>query len=347
MIGLGMPKGLFPAIFQEGPFTNVKALQCSMFSMQYAYAQTWISCGLIVDAVVGHSFGELTALAVSGILSLEDALKLVAARADLILSKWGPEPGTMLAIHNTAEKVNDVLSNLPSEYAKPEIACYNGRASHVVVGEEQSIEKIQEILRTERSLNGIKFQRLDVTHGFHSKFTEGLLSDLDKVARSLTFRPPKIPLESCTSERLDVVASHCIAKQTRTPVFFHQAIQRITDRPGSCMFLEAGVDTPVIAMIMKSAADPKRHAYQAIKSAGTRDPMWPTADATTNLWLHGIDVKHWNFVHPRKNGLQPIWLPPYQFERTRHWLPHVDRAMEAIKSQPAPPAEELKEEQKH
>ena len=83
-----------------------------------------------------------------------------------------------------------------------------------------------------------------------------------------------------------------------------------------------------------------------MKSAGTKDPMWPIADATTNLWKQGVDVKHWSFVQPRQNGLQPIWLPPYQFERTRHWLPYIDRAMEVLESRPEPPAEAVQEHKK-
>ena len=117
----------------------------------------------------------------------------------------------MLAIHGTAEKVKDVLCSLLSEYAKPEIAFYNGHASHIVVGEERSIEKIQKILQTEHDFTGIKSQRLDVTHGFPSKFIESLLNDLDEVAKDLTFCWPNIPLESCTKEKLDVVTPARIA----------------------------------------------------------------------------------------------------------------------------------------
>lgn len=59
-------------------------LQSGVFALQYGCAQSWIKRGLEVSAVIGQSFGDLTALAVSGVLSLEDAPKLVNARAALI-----------------------------------------------------------------------------------------------------------------------------------------------------------------------------------------------------------------------------------------------------------------------
>ena len=336
VIGLGIAEGLYPAIFNKKSFSNIKMLQCSLFAIQYAYAQTWISSGLMVDAVVGHSFGELTALAVSGILSLEDALRLVAARADLMLSKWGPESGTMLAVHDTVDTVKSIISSLPSGNGNLEIACHNAQTSQVVVGTEKCIQQLEEWLRSEPRFESIKFQRVEVTHGFHSRFTDPLLRDLDEFARSLTFLPPKILLESCTAEKTFTIGPERIAQHTRTPVYLQQAVQRLETRLGPCLWLEAGINTPIIAMVRKAVKKPETHSFLAVRSAKRpEDPMHPIAECITDLWRQGIQVKHPSFVSPQKNGLQPMWLPPYQFERTRHWLPYVDRAVEAINDRPA------------
>ncbi len=345
VIGLGISEGLYPAIFSNEPFSNIKMLQCSLFAMQYAYAQTWISSGLMVDAVVGHSLGELTALAVSGILSLEDALKLVAARADLMLSRWGPEPGTMLAVHDTAEAVRSVMCSLPNGHTDLEIACYNAQTSQVVVGTEERIQQMEELLRSEPRFKSIKFQRVEVTHGFHSRFTDPLLRELGEVAKSLTFLPPKILLESCTAEKIITIQPERIAQHTRTPVYLQQAVQRLESRLGSCLWLEAGIDTPIIAMVRKAVKKAETHSFQAVKSAKSpEDPMYPIAECVTDLWRQGIHVKYPNFVSPQENGLRPMWLPPYQFERMRHWLPYVDRAIEATNSRPAATVQEPREE---
>ena len=344
VIGLGTPEGLYPAIFNKEPFSNIKILQCSLFAIQYAYAQTWISSGLIVDAVVGHSFGELTALAVSGILSLEDALRLVAARAHLMLSKWGSEPGTMLAVHDTVDTVRSIIRSLANGYADLEIACYNSQTSQVVVGTEECIQQMEELLQSEPRLKSIKFQRVEVTHGFHSRFTDPLLRELDEVAKSLTFLPPKILLESCTAEKLTTIGPERIAQHTRTPVYLQHAVQRLETRLGPCLWLEAGIDTPIISMVRKAVKKDETHSFLAVKSAKSPgDPMCPVAECVADLWRHGVQVKHPSFVSPQKNGLQPMWLPPYQFERTRHWLPYVDRAIEVINSRPAATVHEPRE----
>ena len=344
IIGLGMPEGLYPAIFNKEPFSNIKMLQCSLFAIQYTYAQTWITSGLIVDAVVSHSFGELTALAVSGILSLEDALKLVAVRADLMLSKWGSEPGTMLAVHDTTDTVRNIISSLPNGDADLEIACYNAQTSQVVVGTEKCIQQMEGLLRSEPQFKSIKFQRVEVTHGFHSSFTDRLLRELDEVARSLTFLPPKILLESSTAEKIVLIGPERIAQHTRNPVYFQQAVQRLEARLGSCLWLEAGVDTPIISMVKKALKKAETHSFLAMKSAKSpEDPMYPVTECIADLWRQGFQLKHPNFVSPQENGLRLMWLPPYQFERTRHWLPYVDRAIEAINARPAATAQEPRE----
>ena len=344
IVGLGISEGLYPAIFSNEPFSNIKVLQCSLFAMQYAYAQTWISSGLMVDAVVGHSFGELTAMAVSGILSLEDALKLVAARADLMLTKWGSEPGTMLAVHDTAEVVSSVIRSLPNGHANLEIACYNAQTSQVVVGAEKHIQQMEELLRSEQRFKSIKFQRVEVTHGFHSRFTDPLLKELEEVAKSLTFLPPKILLESCTAEKMITIQPERIAQHTRTPVYLQQAVQRLETRLGSCLWLEAGIDTPIISMVRKVVQKAETHSFQAVRSAKSpEDPMFPIAECVADLWRQGIQVKYPSFVSPQENGLRPMWLPPYQFERMRHWLPYVDRAIEATNGRPAATVQERRD----
>ncbi len=108
-LGLG---GLYPDIFQTSPVEDVVQLHSMLFSLQYSCAQTWMDAGLQVDAVVGHSFGQLTALSVSGMLSLEDGLKLVAGRASLMKKHWGPERGSMISLEADINTVLNLISSI-------------------------------------------------------------------------------------------------------------------------------------------------------------------------------------------------------------------------------------------
>ena len=333
---------LLPSVFDKQIVTDTVLLHCGMFAVQYACAKSWMDSGLKVDAVVGHSFGELTALAVCGILSLKAAVKVISARASLMKTKWAEECGTMLVINGSTDVVQDLISNSSIGAGDVEIACYNALASQVIVGSDASITQVERSLKNYSKYSRLTSQRLSVSHGFHSHFTEPILSDLDEVANSVEFHHPETYLESCTSSSLDDVTPSRISQHTREPVFFYDAIQRLEKRLGSCIWLEAGFDSPVIPMIRKCITTPENHAFQTVGSGTGQDFLSSLSEATANMWQEGISVSHWSFRLPQKNNLRYIWLPPYQFERTKHWLPYVDRAIEALRSRPAlttPPPE--------
>ena len=333
VIDLGFSTFL-PSIFQSEPLTDVVTLQCGTFAMQYACAKCWIDAGLQVEAMIGHSFGELVAMVVSGVFSLRDGLKLIASRASLIATKWGPEGGTMLVIHSSCDTVQDVIASINAGSTDPEIeiACYNAPTSQVIVGSSLAIDRTESLLNSDSRFFGVRSQRLDVTHGFHSKFTKAILGDLDQVSASLTYSKPEIYLETCTAEQDDPTSATRPSQHAREPVYFSHAVQRIEKRLGPCIWLEAGMDSPIIPMIKRALATPDEHSLQAIKMSESQEPMKLMSSVTTNLWREGISVSYWNFLPPRRNAYKQIWLPPYQFQPTGHWLQNIDRVIEAQKN---------------
>ena len=325
---------LLPSIFQSEPLTDVVILQCGTFAMQYACAKCWIDGGLQVETVIGHSFGELTAMVVSGVLSLRDGLKLVASRASLMATKWGPERGTMLVVHSSRETAQDVIASLDGDSAEPEIeiACYNAPSSQVIVGSSLAIDRTESLLNGNPRFAGTRSQRLDVTHGFHSKFTKPILDDLDAISASLTFSNPEIPLETCTAEPSVTISATRPSQHAREPVYFSDAVQRIEKRLGPCIWLEAGMDSPVIPMIKRALVTPDEHSLQAIRMSESQEPMKLMSSVTGNFWREGISVSYWNFLPPRRDVYKQIWLPPYEFQPTGHWLQNIDRVIEAQKT---------------
>ena len=318
-----------PAIFDKEPIEDIVALQCGMFAVQYSCAMSWIDCGLQVDAVVGHSFGELTALAVSGILSLKDAIKLVATRAVLMQSKWGPHRGTMLLVGAATEVVRKMIAQSDDV----EIACHNAPTTQIIVGTESAISKVENLVKQSSEYNGIKCQRLDVTHGFHSQFTEPLLKDLSEVANSMAFKAPSIHLESCTFEELHQVGPERIVQHTREPVYFYQAVRRLEQRFGSCLWLEAGFDSPITSMIKRAVDVPEKHHFQDMKTPSGTNPASMLPTITTKLWQEGTSASFWGFHPLHSTNVKQVWLPPYQFERSYHWMPYTDHALEISKNQ--------------
>lgn len=326
LLDLGYP-AILPVLFQSGPISDVVALQCGTFAVQYACAQCWIDSGVEVHAVLGHSLGELTAMVVSGVLSLEDGLKLVASRASLVHHKWGPERGTMLAIHAAGKEITEIIAAVKAVkevYSESlEVACFNGPRSYVVVGSEAEIARAEVLINEDPRFNGIKHQRIDVSHGFHSVFTKPILDDLDAVARTLTFNRPGLRLEACSMSPLESITSERIPQHTRAPVYFEEAVIRLERRLGACIWLEAGSDSPIIAMTKRALKDASDHVLLPVKGNSDGDDI---ANVTASLWRENISTSFWAFLPPLELGLKPVWLPPYQFQRQNHWLDWISPA---------------------
>lgn len=330
-VGLGI-SSLFPTIFQMQPISDVKTLHCCLFAQQYAFAQAWIESGLRVDTVVGHSFGELTALAVSGILSLEDALTLVAGRASLVESQWGSDPGAMLSVRCPYDTVKQVISDTKHDGEDVEIACYNADDSFVLGGTRDAIAAAEQVIQHDIRYQSVKSAKLEVTHAYHTRLAESILGDLDSITNSLDFKKPAIPFESSTEEHCDNITSEHIRDHLSTPVFFQNAIRRLEQRLGSCVWLEAGCDSPTFSLVKRAVALPQNHLFQAVKSGKGEDPMCSMCDITASLWREGVSVSYWGFHSAAKQGTQQVWLPPYHFQETRHWLPYVNHATRLVEA---------------
>ncbi|KAH7305897.1 putative polyketide synthase [Stachybotrys elegans] len=325
---LGCPD-ILPYLSQTDPIADPVILQCGTVSVQIATARCWMDGGVQVDGIVGHSLGELASLAISGVLSLKDTLTAVYTRAQLINLKWGPERGTMMAIHAKADVVQSVIAKVKAEVASEddevEIACYNSVGSHVIVGRDSSIAVAEKVLQADAKYQGLRYQRVGTSHGFHSRFTKPLLLDLVRFEKTLDFKKPIIPLETCTQVPFNFESndSTYLAHHARDPVYFYDAVQRLEKRLGPCAFLEAGWGTPVVSMAKKAVADATQHTFQAVTSPAT---------ATANLWREGCSITFWSFLTPKQSLLKPIWTPPYSFDNTKSWLDHVDNAAVALKA---------------
>jgi len=310
---LGYPS-IYPAIFEKTPITDIVTLHAATFATQYATAQAWLESGLRVDAVIGHSFGQLTALCVSGMLSLQDGVRLVIGRAVLMKKHWGEEPGTMILVQ--ADK--PTIEQLHTSGHDFEIACYNGPSAHVLVSDTASCEKIIADLK-DRS---IKHKRLHVPYGFHSRFTEPLLPHLVKLAAELVFHEPRIPIETCTDAATwSEPSPELIVAHTREPVYFAQAIERLQRKFGSCTWVEAGSGSGITSMAKATLGSVPSDSSYVPLSLDKPNSSAALADTTISLWNAGQSVQFWNFCRLQHHQYDRLRLPPYAWDKKRHWLP--------------------------
>ncbi|KAL8637895.1 MAG: hypothetical protein Q9226_009064, partial [Calogaya cf. arnoldii] len=191
---------IYPSIFQKEPIDDPVELQTGLFAVQYASARSWIDCGIEPAAVIGHSFGELTALCVSGVLSLKDALRMIIGRSTAVRDLWGPDRGAMLAVEGDLDQVERLLeeSNTSRDGSSANIACFNGPRSFTLAGPVRSIETVVQTITSNTSYSSMPSKRLNVTHAYHSTLVEPLLTELDRVGGNILYNEPKIHLERAT-----------------------------------------------------------------------------------------------------------------------------------------------------
>ncbi|RAH63430.1 polyketide synthase [Aspergillus piperis CBS 112811] len=316
---------LYPSIFEHTPITDHVKLQTQLFSLQYACARSWMDCGVLVSAVVGHSFGELTAMCVSGVLSLADALALIAHRARLIRDNWGTDPGGMIAVEGDQVDIDGLLSQstkaTPTGVAPVGIACFNGSRSFTLAGPTVAISVVQQTLTTHHTFSRLRWKRLDVTNAFHSTLVEPLMSDLHKITQELTLSEPHIHLERATEHAVSgLPPKRIVADHLRHPVYFGHAVERLAAKYPSCLWLEAGSGSTITLMVSRALeASSPNHKFQAVNITG-QNGVGDLTDATIGLWKEGVPTTYWahHFTQTPDYGI--ILLPPYQFEKSRHWM---------------------------
>ncbi|KAI1385804.1 putative polyketide synthase [Hypoxylon trugodes] len=313
-IGAG---SIYPGIFQREPVEDVAKLQPMLFAMQYACAMSWIECGVTPATIIGHSFGELTALCVAGILNLKDALTMIFGRSKLIRDLWGPESGAMMAVENDREIVEGLLVESDSDAT---IACFNGPRSFTLAGSVASIDALAEYISSHQAYSSMKYKKLNVTNAFHSTLVDRLKPELEKVGRGLNFKEPKIALERATeSANNERLTSAYAADHMRNPVYFDHAVQRLSKKYPEAIWLEAGFNSTITVMASRALNMPKTSYFQPVNVTSGQG-LSQLTDITTGLWKAGLRTAFWAHSKSQTHQYAPILLPPYQFDKQRHWL---------------------------
>ncbi|WP_159058623.1 FkbM family methyltransferase, partial [Streptomyces europaeiscabiei] len=269
---------------EEQRLNATRMAQPALFVVEYALAALWESWGVRPTAMIGYSLGEYVAATLAGVLSLEDALVLVARRAALIDEL--PE-GTMLAVMLPEEQVRPLTGGNIS------LSAVNGPEFCVVGG------PVADIFELERTLadRGVITRRVTTTHAFHSSMMEPIADQVTDIARGLTLNPPRIPYISNVTGRpiTDEQATDPAywARHLLSPVRFADGLRHLGQErlllesgPGQTLSSLAtvvrGGDTGNIVASMRHSLEPHADTAVVLKALGR---LW-LADADA-AW-HGL-----------------------------------------------------------
>ncbi|MGN9789439.1 beta-ketoacyl synthase N-terminal-like domain-containing protein, partial [Nonomuraea sp. ZG12] len=271
--------------------------------------------GVEPDAVVGHSQGEIAAAVVAGILSLEDAAKVVALRSQALIALSGR--GGMLSI---AESADAVEARVGSWADRVSVAAVNGPGATVVSGDPEALAEV--LAGCER--DGVRARMLPVDYASHGPQVDSLREEILGLLDGVTPQAGRIPMVSAmTGEFLEgpeLDAGYWYAS-LRATVQFSRAIEALGEYG---VFIETSahpVLTSAIGDTLDRVAEENTSGLFAPAPVVTgtlrRDDGGPVRLLTSLAEVHvrGVDVD-WTTVVPRAEVVE---LPTYAFQRQRYW----------------------------
>ncbi|MGW0943108.1 amino acid adenylation domain-containing protein [Streptomyces sp. NPDC002623] len=297
---------------EDDPLRRTGLAHPALFVVEYALARLWQSLGVLPTALIGHSLGEYVAATVAGVFTLEDALTVVVARAELF---DGMPAGAMLAVPLGAQETARHLDGSLT------VALVNGPALTAVSGPADEIEALERRLADRR----IAARRMRAERGFHSPMVAGMAAPLAELMAGIALAPPRIPLVSnvtgtwMTPEEATDPAYW--ARHSVSTVRFADGLATLcAERDRTLIEVGPGQSLSALAAEHLARADPQTRpvvlpSLRAVHDRRRPDDISHLLDAVAQLWTTGTAVDWRPLSDPA--GRRRVGLPTYPFERTR------------------------------
>lgn len=282
----------------------------ALFSVEYALAQQWISCGIEPASMLGHSVGEYVAACLAGVLSLPDALRLVAFRARFIESS---PPGAMLAVSLPEERVRSLLP--PDLY----VAAINSPRDCVLSGPSASIEAMARRLAGDQ----VDCQPIHIDRAAHSDLMRTAADSFLIELKRIRMNPPRRPYVSSVTgapiTRSEATDPAYWARHLHQTVRFSEGVRGLLQDP-SRVFLEVGPGQTLASFTRKHLERPgDRLVVSSTRHARAHEPDSAVLlTALGRLWLEGIPIR-WEPLYAGEKRRR-VTLPTYPFQRRSHWI---------------------------
>jgi len=284
--------------------------QPALFALEYALAQLWKSWGIEPALVMGHSVGEYVAACIAGVFSLEDGLRLIAARGRLMQAL--PAGGAMVSAQATEEQIEAAIEPHRDTVS---IAAINGPRSIVFSGEGRAVQEVVEVLQSQ----SIKTRDLTVSHAFHSPLMEPMLAEFERIARTVAYASPRIGMVSNLTSGLvdgDMLSADYWCRHIREAVRFAASMESLHQQ-GTEIFLEIGPQPTLLGMGRRCLPEEVGLWLPSLRKG--REDWGQLLHSLASLYVQGGTID-WSSFH-RDFPAGKVALPTYPFQhQQRYWM---------------------------
>ncbi|MFL6124178.1 acyltransferase domain-containing protein, partial [Actinophytocola sp.] len=296
---------------------RVDVLQPACFAVMVGLAAVWSSVGVVPDAVVGHSQGEIAAAYVAGALSLADAARVVALRSQAIAAKLSGRGG----MASVALSEVDAVARLVPWAGRVEVAAVNGPSSVVVAGDAEALDEVLDAL----SADGVRVRRVAVDYASHTRHVEDIEDTLVEALAGIAAQAPEIPfLSTVTGEW---IRDACVLdgaywyRNLRHQVRFGPAVAALLDG-GHRVFVEVSAH-PVLVQPITEIVD-TTDADAVVTGSLRREDGGPRRLLTSmaELFVRGVALDWAALLPPVPRRVD---LPTYAFDHQHYWLQSADQ----------------------
>ncbi|MCP5102653.1 MAG: acyltransferase domain-containing protein [bacterium] len=284
-----------------------------VFIFEYALAKLLMKWGINPRAMIGYSMGEYVAACLSGVFSLEDALKLVTVRGQLM--KQTPD-AAMLSVPLPEEELAPLLEG----NSEVSLAIVNG-LSCVVTGTAGAVEAFENRMREKRLLCA----PINMGRAVHSPLMETVRETFENRVGEVTLNAPQIPYISNVGGNWitveEAVDPGYWGKHLCNTVRFSDGIKELL-KMENAVFIEIGPGR-VLSNIVRQLSPPgKKGGYKIVNTVKHQQEEDITDDyfllsKVGEIWLYGVSIDWSEFYAGEKRHRIP--LPTYPFERRRYW----------------------------
>ncbi|MDK1314045.1 SDR family NAD(P)-dependent oxidoreductase [Pseudoalteromonas ardens] len=306
-LGLDLASIIYTSDAQDLRINETRYTQPALFAVEYALAQQWLHWGVKPDAMIGHSIGEYVCACVSGVLSLADAIRLIAARGRLMYSA---EPGDMLSVALSAQDVTRYLIE------GLDIAAVNAPELTVVSGPAEQIAAMSQRLAADQ----VSHQKLHTSHAFHSAMMAPILADFEAEFAGITLHAPSIPfISNITGDWIteqQATDPKYWVNHLRSAVLFSDGVAKLMAQQH--LLLEVGPGQTLCQLARKHGEYKPAIIASQNRVQSSTCAQHDLYTAVGKLWLANGTVD-WDAFYGAELR-KKVRLPSYAFERTKFWL---------------------------